>query len=290
MEKEVSKYYESFESLKALPYSKQLQFQLVFGSSEFVVSKIDSEESLKRNVRNLLLSSDSIISEYIEHELFEDLGKKSYAFLILSILKDRRMKYGDLVEETGQKYNGLLDKQLNILIDLGLIKKSYPINRKIDRKRVLYEINDNLLRFYFRFVYPNRDIIEIIGSKAFYEKYIEKELDDYFMGSLRTILADYLEKASLDGKDGNSMAIVGRYLTEDDEEEEIAIITETCHRIFSIFYDKRVDDEMLAKEKKKIKDKTKGKAEVGLFSTNGFTFPSDGRTYISLKDIFSLRP
>ena len=131
MEKEVSKYYESFESLKALPYSKQLQFQLVFGSSEFVVSKIDSEESLKRNVRNLLLSSDSIISEYIEHELFEDLGKKSYAFLILSILKDRRMKYGDLVEETGQKYNGLLDKQLNILIDLGLIKKSYPINRKM---------------------------------------------------------------------------------------------------------------------------------------------------------------
>lgn len=289
IDKPVSKYYESFEPLKVLPYSKQLQFQLVFGSSEFVVSKIDPEESLKRNVRNLLLSNDSIISEYIEHELFEDLGKKSYAFLILSILKDRRMRYGDLVEETGQKYNGLLDKQLNILIDLGLVRKTYPINRKLDRKKVLYEISDNLLRFYFRFIYPDRDVVEIIGSKAYYEKYIEENLDDYFKNSLRTVLTDYLEKASLDGKYGNSIAIVGRYYISDDEEEEMAIITEHCHRIFSLFYDKRVDDEMLSKEKKRIREKTKGNAEIGLFSTNGFTFPSDGEAYISLKDVFSLK-
>ena len=290
IEKHPAKYYESFELLKSLPYAKQLQFYLVFGSSEFVTLKIDPEESLKRNVRNLLLSNDSIISEYIEHELFEDLGKKSYAFLILSILKDGRMKYSDLVEATGQKYNGLLDKQLNILIDLGLVKKSYPINKKIDRKKVLYEIDDNLLRFYFRFIYPNKDLVEMIGSKAYYEKYIEKELDDYLKLSLRTILTDYLEKASLDGKFSSSISIIGRYFIDDENEEQMAMITEQKHRIYSIFYDKRVDDEMLQKERKRIKDLTRGKAEIGLFSTNGFTFPSDGEAYISLKDIFSLKP
>ena len=290
IEKHPAKYYESFELLKSLPYAKQLQFYLVFGYSEFVTLKIDPEESLKRNVRNLLLSNDSIISEYIEHELFEDLGKKSYAFLILSILKDGRMKYSDLVEATGQKYNGLLDKQLNILIDLGLVKKSYPINKKIDRKKVLYEIDDNLLRFYFRFIYPNKDLVEMIGSKAYYEKYIEKELDDYLKLSLRTILTDYLEKASLDGKFSSSISIIGRYFIDDENEEQMAMITEQKHRIYSIFYDKRVDDEMLQKERKRIKDLTRGKAEIGLFSTNGFTFPSDGEAYISLKDIFSLKP
>ena len=288
IEKIVPKYYESFDPLRSLPSSKQLTFFLVFGSSEFAISKIDPEESLKRNVRNLLLTSESAISEYIDHELFEDLGKKSYAFLILSLLKDRRMKYGELVSLTGQKYNGLLDKQLNILSELGLIRKSYPINKKVDRKKVLYEISDNLLRFYFRFIYPNRDLVEMIGSKAYYEKYIEKELDDYFRTSLRTVLTEYLEKASLDGKLG-SITLIGRYYIDDEREEEMALITEEEKRIYSIFYDKRVDDEMFSKERKRIKDLTGGEAEVGLFSTNGFTFPSDGETCISLKDVFSLK-
>ena len=130
----------------------------------------------------------------------------------------------------------------------------------------------------------------MIGSKAYYEKYIEKELDDYLKLSLRTILTDYLEKASLDGKFSSSISIIGRYFIDDENEEQMAMITEQKHRIYSIFYDKRVDDEMLQKERKRIKDLTRGKAEVGLFSTNGFTFPSDGEAYISLKDIFSLKP
>ena len=288
IEKKTARYYESFEPLRVLAPQKQLQFFLTFGSSDFVIGKIDPEESLKRNVRTLLIDKESIVREYIEHELFENLGKKSYAFLILSLLKDRRMKYGDLVELTGQKYNGLLDKQLNILSSLGLIRKTYPINRKIDRKKVLYEISDNLLRFYFRFIYPNLDLAEMIGSKAYYEKFIEKELDDYFNRSLRTVLEDYLEKLSADGKFG-SISLIGRYYINDDEEEDIAIITEHGDRIYSLFYGMRVDDEMLLKEKKRIKEKTGGKAEAGLLSTNGFTFPSDGEAYISLKDIFSLK-
>ncbi len=288
IEKKSAKYYESFEPLRNLQPIKQLQFYLTFGSSDFVIKKIDPEESLKRNVRALLIEKESLIREYIEHELFEDLGKKSYAFLILSILKDDRMKYGDLVEKTGQKYNGLLDKQLNILSSLGLVKKSYPINKKVDRKKVLYEISDNLLRFYFRFIYPHSDLVEIIGSKAFYERFIEKDLDNYFKKSLRTVLYDYLEKLSLDGKTG-SISLIGRYYISDDQEEEIALITENSHRIYSLFYGMRVDDEMLLKEKKRIKEITGGKAEAGLLSTNGFTFQSDGFTYISLKDIFSLK-
>ena len=289
IEKTSAKYYESFDSLHSLPLQRQLMFYLVFGSSEFAVNLIDPEESLKRNVRNLLITQESPITEYIEHELFENLGKKSYAFLILSLLKDRRMKYGDLVELSGQKYNGLLDKQLNILISLGLVEKSYPINRKVDRKKVLYEISDNLLRFYFRFIYPNRDLAEIIGSKAYYEKYVEGELDEYIRTSLRTILRKYLEKAAEDGKFG-SINLIGRYHVSDEDEEEIAMISDGSERIYSIFYEKRVDDEMMEKERRRISEKTGGKASLGLFSTSGFTFPSDGKACISLKDIFSIKP
>ena len=293
IDKPVSKYYESFEPLKVLPYSKQLQFQLVFGSSEFVVSKIDPEESLKRNVRNLLLSNDSIISEYIEHELFEDLGKKSYAFLILSILKDRRMRYGDLVEETGQKYNGLLDKQLNILIDLGLVRKTYPINRKIDRKKVLYEISDNLLRFYFTYVHPNRSRIQQFGVDAVFEQFVEPSLSTYLSYRFEDIARSYFQRAVRAGL-LKGVLDVGTYWYDDAKrhrngEFDFAVSYADGYDIIEVKHLAAPMDRLLADEEiRKIRGIDSLKVRrIGFVSLEGFTFADPCCILISGADLFA---
>ena len=66
------------------------------------------------------------------------------------------------------KNNGLLSKQLASLIRMEIIAKTFPINKPDDNKKCAYEINDNLLRFYYAFIYKNKSALQMLGAEAFY--------------------------------------------------------------------------------------------------------------------------
>ena len=57
-----------------------------------------------------------------------------------------KKKYTEIRDWLKSEENGLLDKQLKILLDMETIRKKEPINRRNDKKKQFYEIEDNLER------------------------------------------------------------------------------------------------------------------------------------------------
>ena len=49
------------------------------------------------------------------------------------------------------------------LLDMETIQKTDPINRRNDKKKRYYEIVDNLMRFYFTFIFGKAGTIARIG-------------------------------------------------------------------------------------------------------------------------------
>ena len=72
-----------------------------------------------------------------------------------------------------------MDKQLKILLDMETIQKTEPINRRNDKKKQFYDITDNLMRFYFSFVFGKAGTIARIGEEQYYGRNIEKTLEQF---------------------------------------------------------------------------------------------------------------
>jgi AAA+ ATPase superfamily predicted ATPase len=72
-----------------------------------------------------------------------------------------------------------LSKYLNVLATLDIIEREVPVtDEKPEKsKRGLYRIKDNFLQFWFKFIFPNLNYIEI-GKPAIVEKIIKKNFID----------------------------------------------------------------------------------------------------------------
>jgi AAA+ ATPase superfamily predicted ATPase len=60
----------------------------------------------------------------------------------------------------------LIGKYLNVLIDLGIIKREIPVTASIKSKKGIYLLRDNAFTFWFRFIFPFEDLIDT-GYYAF---------------------------------------------------------------------------------------------------------------------------
>ena len=73
-------------------------------------------------------------------------NQKTFDTRILEALGNDKKKYTEIRDWLKSEENGLLDKQLKILLDMETIRKKEPINRRNDKKKQFYEIEDNLER------------------------------------------------------------------------------------------------------------------------------------------------
>jgi hypothetical protein len=118
----------------------------------------------------------------------------------LESLGNGKKKYTEIRDQLGNSETGLLDKQLKILLDMETIRKTEPINRRNDKKKQFYEITDNLMRFYFSFIFGTAGTITRIGEAQYYARNIEKTLEQYISRRFEGITLQYFHRMAVEGK------------------------------------------------------------------------------------------
>ncbi len=101
---------------------------------------------------------------------------------------------GDMAKVTGIEDRALF-YYLNTLVELGYIIKHYPLTgEKSNPKQVRYKLHDPLLRFWFRFIYPNMSAIYQMEEKAAFLNLIKPHLDAYFGKCFETLCREALSR------------------------------------------------------------------------------------------------
>ena len=67
-----------------------------------------------------------------------------------------------------------------------IVTKVYLINKPDDKKKLSYEVRDNLLRFY-----KNKSALQMLGAEAFYEEYVEESLVTFISHRFEEIARTY---------------------------------------------------------------------------------------------------
>ena len=95
------------------------------------------------------------------------------------------------------------------LIALGIVKKESPYGEKSSR-RTIYSIEDNMFRFWYRFVPENTSVISRGATDLAYRR-IAPELSSYMGAVFEEICRQYLWKLLLDGKCAVNFSDLGRW-------------------------------------------------------------------------------
>ena len=109
-------------------------------------------------------------------------------YSILSLIADGKNTSGEIDSVLGITTSAYLR---NLEINYTLLKKMRPIFASERSKGVKYKLNDNFLQFWFRFIYPNLDLVENHRSdllldivKKGYDVYSGLVLERYFQQKL----------------------------------------------------------------------------------------------------------
>jgi hypothetical protein len=82
---------------------------------------------------------------------------------------------------------------LNTLILQGYVIKHYPLTgAKTNIKQVHYKLNDPLLRFWFRFIYPYGSAIHQLGQINAFSNLIKPYLESFFSSGYKTLCREAL--------------------------------------------------------------------------------------------------
>ena len=191
-------YYDAAKFYPRLSVREKVAFYAVFGGSPYVLEHLDASRSLCDNILSLLLPETGLIRTHIENIMLREI-RKSYDTRILEALGNGRKRYTEIRDWTNAAETGLLDKQLKALQDMETIQKAAPINRKDDKKKQFYEIVDNLMRFYFTFIFGKSGVIARIGTEQYYRRNIEDRIDQFISRRLEGLTLQYFHRMSVAG-------------------------------------------------------------------------------------------
>lgn len=286
-------YYDAQNFYKNKASYEKVAFYSVFGGSPFVNSFINPNLDLKENIINVLLNQNSSVYIYMSNLLLSDLSNSSQINRLLSTLKNGKKSYSELESQLDKNKTGLLSKIIKPALEMHLIKKTSPINKINDSKKSKYEIDDNLMRFYYTFIFPINYLLNNKDSFLLYDDDILPSLNTFISYRFEEICKQFLWNYISVNKIKNIINI-GTYYYDDKEnktngEFDIAILKKNKHiDIYEVKYLKsKIDEKTIFKEKEQIsRIKEIDVDNVGFISINGFEDTLKNDLYFDGDDIY----
>lgn len=116
--------------------------------------------NLKEAIIRLMLDKDGIFHDEPFRLFLDEMRTANQSLSILTLIGAGCHRLSEIAGRLGKKAVNL-SRPLANLVELGYIRRELPFGESIrSTKRTLYKINDPFLNFYFKFLQPNKSLLE----------------------------------------------------------------------------------------------------------------------------------
>lgn len=147
----------SFEKLKILS---------IIGGVPRYLEEIMPQESAEENINRLCFKKEGLLFHEFEDIFSDSLSKKSdYYKIIIKLLAEKKSTLGEIAKAIGRnRPDGSVSEYLTDLCNVGFVTRDYTwdIESGKESKISLFRLSDNYIRFYLRFIEPNKE--KILGD------------------------------------------------------------------------------------------------------------------------------
>lgn len=192
-------FYDARLFFPAYDLADQVRAFAVFGGTPAYLCAASPSQSLLTNVKNQVLSRGTFLYDEVRFSLQQELREPRNYFAVLEAIASGHTRLNAIKQATGLEG---LTAYLNTLQGLRLVERTTPVTEGQPHKsrRGVYRLCDHFFRFWFRFVHPNRSLVEQGGSHVALKSLVTPQLDSFTAPVFEEICRQYLWRAGLAGK------------------------------------------------------------------------------------------
>lgn len=271
-------YQTSSQFLNGFSDTEKLELYGAFGGTPLYLQQINAKESFEENIKRAYLKITSYLYEEALLLLRQEVQEPGIYSAIIEAIASGHTKANEISTKIGEDSAKCL-KYIKTLCELGILYKETPFGEKESSRKNIYGISDFMFRFWYRYVFANRTLIETGAPQAVWVKRIEPDYSSYMGLVFEKVCMDYLTAKNAKGELPILFTSIGRWWgtnpTTHGQEEIDLIAKDGKDYIFGEckWKNEKLDLAVLRelKEKSNIFSKDRNHTYYALFSKSGFT-------------------
>ena len=195
------KAFDYFESAEFFPKYSVLDKIIAYGILGGVpryLNAFDPKKSLRENIVNEILSNGAFLNDEPQTLLRMEVREPNIYNSILEAVSNgcnRMIEISDRIHEENSKCS----KYMMTLQSMRLIEKKVPCGEPETSRKGIYEITDNFYKFWYRYVFSNKNYYMMLGEEEACNE-ILNEINDYMGPIFEDICKQYLVRQARAGK------------------------------------------------------------------------------------------
>ena len=206
----------------SFPNEDQIRAYAVYGGTPAYLHTIDPNKTLNENIQDNILTRGSYLYDEVRFILQQELREPRNYFAILQAIAAGKTRLNEIKQATG--LDGAT-AYLDTLQQLHLIERLVPVTETQPQKsrRGIYRLKDNYLRFWFRYVHPNRSQLERGGTYPILENQVLPEIDHFSSLAFEEICQQYFWQNGLSEKLSFLPDNIGRWWSANEEIDLVVV-------------------------------------------------------------------
>jgi len=252
----------------------RLRTYAVYGGTPAYLQTIQPEQSLEANVLDGILERGSLLYDEVRFILQQELREPRNYFAVLQAIASGNTRQNEIKQAAGLDN---IAPYLDTLQQLYLVERIVPVTETQPHKsrRGLYRLKDNFLRFWFRFVLPNRSQLERGSKEIVFESAIHPEMDHFAAPIFEQACQQYFWRVGLEEMLPFTPKQIGGWW-QANQEVDIVVLGETQIMLVECKWSNRpvgpdILENLEAKTKPIQKEASNQRILYGLCSRSGFT-------------------
>ena len=203
-------YQTSIKFLNRFTDEEKLKLYGAFGGTPLYLQQIESDETFEENIKRAFLKNTSYLYEEPLLLLRQEVQEPGVYSAIIEAIAGGYTKANEISTKIGEDAAKCL-KYIKTLCELGILYKETPFGEKESSRKTLYGISDFMFRFWYRYIFTNRTLIETGAKEAVWMKRIEPDYNNYMGLVFEKICMDYLNVQNAKGQLPILFTSIGRW-------------------------------------------------------------------------------
>ncbi len=216
-------FFDALGFFPGIPTTDALQYYAMAGGVPLYLRQFDPALSLEENVCEVFLSPESLLYDEPTNLIKQEVQKAAPFNGVIQAIAEGRSQNNEIATAMGIQTSELT-YYLKELRSIGLVSREMPV--VAGSRRAIYRLSDNLFRFWYRFVFPNRTAIER-GMQQRVLRGVLAGLPSFCGPAFGDVCAQWLWRRNADGSLPVEFDDLGRWWGNDPqlrEEAEIDLV------------------------------------------------------------------
>jgi hypothetical protein len=210
-------YKTSLQFMDGFDDDQRIELYGAFGGTALYLRQIQKDKSVEENIKNSFLKVTSYLYEEPLLLLRQEVQEPGIYSAIIEAIARGATKSNEIATKIGEEPAKCI-KYINTLCELGILCKETPFGEKESTRKTLYGISDFMFRFWYRYVFGNRSLLETGAQDTVWKRRIAPDYSNYMGLVFEKVCRDYLYRLNSRGELPILFTSIGRWWGTDPVE------------------------------------------------------------------------